>query len=489
MARYEGAVTMSSNRQFLRCAAAAAALAIFSAVGFAQTPDCVQFFTFTSPTVAGSLPVPGATPVTDNRQTGCVNWIMVYESSGFSVVSLTFQSATGATVPGTLGPFSGTTVSGSNPATSTTSATTVFSGYVGWWNVALTATGAGTVRGSLYGYREGYSLSSSSGSGGCPGTTATPCVVDGPDAPGAASTKNPVQVAGNDGTDVRAIATDSSGRTVVVGAGVAGTPAGGIESVQGVSGGTNLPVSQPTASALNATVIGAGAAGTPNAGVETIQGIPGGTPVPVTATSGATCPTGTPCIVAGPTATGSAPTTNPVEVSGFDGTNVRAILTDANGRTINNPLGAATAQADGATNSPTVPEANSVATKVPVYAYHFNGATWDRQFYSTGQVQVNVSAATAQKLVAQSAGVTTRITHISFASNTPANVEITEGTTSSTPCDTSTVILAGPYENVTAIALDFGDISPLVDTAVNLDTCLIFSTTVTAGGVAKYAQF
>lgn len=59
---------------------------------------------------------------------------------------------------------------------------------------------------------------------------------------------------------------DSSGRGIVVGAGVAGTPAGGVASVQGVSGGTNLPVSQATASSLNAAVVGNVASGSADSG-------------------------------------------------------------------------------------------------------------------------------------------------------------------------------------------------------------------------------
>lgn len=51
--------------------------------------------------------------------------------------------------------------------------------------------------------------------------------------------------AGNDGTNTRTVLIDSSARQVVVGAGVAGTPAGGVVSVQGVVGGTALPVSIP----------------------------------------------------------------------------------------------------------------------------------------------------------------------------------------------------------------------------------------------------
>lgn len=48
---------------------------------------------------------------------------------------------------------------------------------------------------------------------------------------------------GSDGTNARYLKVDSSGRLVVVGAGTAGTPAGGVLSIQGVSGGTVVPVS------------------------------------------------------------------------------------------------------------------------------------------------------------------------------------------------------------------------------------------------------
>jgi hypothetical protein len=50
-------------------------------------------------------------------------------------------------------------------------------------------------------------------------------------------------VAGTDGTNARTMLMDTSGRPVLVGAGVAGTPSGGVISIQGVSGGTTIPVS------------------------------------------------------------------------------------------------------------------------------------------------------------------------------------------------------------------------------------------------------
>jgi hypothetical protein len=52
-----------------------------------------------------------------------------------------------------------------------------------------------------------------------------------------------VAMIGYDGSNYRMARTDSSGRQVSVGAGVAGTPAGGVFSIQGVAGGTAIPIS------------------------------------------------------------------------------------------------------------------------------------------------------------------------------------------------------------------------------------------------------
>lgn len=64
---------------------------------------------------------------------------------------------------------------------------------------------------------------------------------------------------GYDGTNTRFIRVDSSGYQVMVGAGTAGTPAGGVVSVQGVSGGQALPISAaslplPSGAATEATL-------------------------------------------------------------------------------------------------------------------------------------------------------------------------------------------------------------------------------------------
>jgi hypothetical protein len=61
-------------------------------------------------------------------------------------------------------------------------------------------------------------------------------------------------VAGSDGTDSRIILMDGSNRQIVAGAGTAGTPAGGVLTIQGITSGTPVIVSQATAANLNATV-------------------------------------------------------------------------------------------------------------------------------------------------------------------------------------------------------------------------------------------
>jgi hypothetical protein len=63
---------------------------------------------------------------------------------------------------------------------------------------------------------------------------------------------------GSDGTNSRYLLVDSAGRPVVSGAGVAGTPAGGVVSVQGVAGGVAVPISGTvTASFASVGVTGA----------------------------------------------------------------------------------------------------------------------------------------------------------------------------------------------------------------------------------------
>lgn len=65
--------------------------------------------------------------------------------------------------------------------------------------------------------------------------------------------------AGSDGTNSRFMAVDISGRPIIVGAGTAGTPVGGVVSIQGVVGGQAIPISG-TVTATNASTGATGAA-------------------------------------------------------------------------------------------------------------------------------------------------------------------------------------------------------------------------------------
>ena len=67
-----------------------------------------------------------------------------------------------------------------------------------------------------------------------------------------ANTRNLI-IAGSDGTNARSMLVDSSGRPVYVGAGTAGSPVGGVLSIQGVGGGTPIPISG-SVTASNAAV-------------------------------------------------------------------------------------------------------------------------------------------------------------------------------------------------------------------------------------------
>ncbi len=52
-----------------------------------------------------------------------------------------------------------------------------------------------------------------------------------------------IMIGGSDGTNSRYIAIDSSGRQIIIGAGTAGTPTGGVVTIQGVSGGEPVAIS------------------------------------------------------------------------------------------------------------------------------------------------------------------------------------------------------------------------------------------------------
>lgn len=128
------------------------------------SPDCVVAFVITMQ--GGTGPAGGAGY--DNRQIGCNSWQLQYGSSGFSAVTLTIQSAPDGATFSTLG---GTAVFGALPLTSTTGASVLMNSYgVNFAPfvrvIATTATGTGTIRGILLGYRAaGFAGTSGGGTG------------------------------------------------------------------------------------------------------------------------------------------------------------------------------------------------------------------------------------------------------------------------------------------------------------------------------------
>jgi len=136
-------------------------------------PDCGPFFlTFTA---AGDSP---SLQGYSNEQSvggfgagGCTSWTVMYNSVGFTGLTLALQSAPPltATTPGVYVNFAGTVVTGINPNTSTVGAQSTFGNgavNIAWIRLDLSGLmGAGTVTTVFYGYK-----ASSSGSGGVPPT-------------------------------------------------------------------------------------------------------------------------------------------------------------------------------------------------------------------------------------------------------------------------------------------------------------------------------
>lgn len=203
------------------------------------SPDCGPIFinsTYTAGSAA-TIAYPSTTGY-NNRTTGCQFWVVMYQgtATGGTLTSVSLQNTNGAATPGAFADWTGTVLTGVNPNTSSTNAISTYStGCVSgmacttndsWIRVLITRNNfVGAINGVMYGYKNnpGAGGGGSSGSG-CPGTVATPCVVDGPTAAGAAPTTPPVLVAGQDGApgNVRTVQTDSVGQLIPSNASFAG---------------------------------------------------------------------------------------------------------------------------------------------------------------------------------------------------------------------------------------------------------------------------
>jgi hypothetical protein len=161
-----------------------------------QQADCGKF-TQPAITTAGTF----TTQNIDNRFAGCDGFVVTYSSNGFATVSVLLQSAPLGVlgIAGTFVSFAGSIISPfTNPTTATTQGETRATGYFPYIRVQITTTGTGYLAAELHGFKTNPNSGSGASTTAC-GTSATPCVVDGPDAAGASPTKNPVLVAGQDG--------------------------------------------------------------------------------------------------------------------------------------------------------------------------------------------------------------------------------------------------------------------------------------------------
>ena len=197
----------------LRCLA----LCVFALSALAQQNVVVQpdvSFFFGPLTAAGTVQYPVST-----SDRGIKYWRFSYQSTGFTGVSIQLEAAPdNSGSPGTWVIFPGSATSGTNPQTSLVGGLTslvVTPAIVDpWIRINLTSvTGTGAIRGIVMGYRVNPD---GGGSGsGCPGTSATPCDVQGVTATGAAGTENPLLDGALDGSANKAPLTLGTVNTAV----------------------------------------------------------------------------------------------------------------------------------------------------------------------------------------------------------------------------------------------------------------------------------
>jgi hypothetical protein len=139
----------------------------------------------------------GVSATIDNRTRMCSQWVVTYNSTGFSAISIELDGALDVSgVPGAFGLAPGTVLTGTNPSTTTGEAQFIINGYAPWMRLNFSSkTGTGSITALAFGTSVNPIAvidTSSTGSTPCAGTAGTPCVVDGPNATGTAPTKPPV---------------------------------------------------------------------------------------------------------------------------------------------------------------------------------------------------------------------------------------------------------------------------------------------------------
>jgi hypothetical protein len=178
------------------------------------TPDCLIPFDTGAGVGAGTYNFPVGNGF-DNRTAGCVTWTLEWQSNATATV--VFQSSLGVAAPSSYVTYTGTTVfngTGIMTFSNLASGTVVDTP---WVRVQAVTSATGQTKGVLYGYKTGTTGGTGGGGGGGGGSGCTsPCAVVGTAAAGAPPSGDPVQVAGQDGTDIRTLLTDTTGRLEVV---------------------------------------------------------------------------------------------------------------------------------------------------------------------------------------------------------------------------------------------------------------------------------
>ena len=197
--------------------------------------------------------------------------------------------------------------------------------------------------------------------------------------------------------------------------------------------------------------------------------------VQTNSTGGSGCPgtTKTPCVVGGSAAAGAAVAGNPVPAGVSDGTDVRYLLGDTSGRAIVTPQAAPGAAA----GNP------------------FPGGSRDDSGNALAlhscpdQADIPTTTGTSLTIIAGVSAKTIYICSISLSLSAAETLTIEQGTMTTNPCDTTTVVIAGGYPNTATIALDFSAYGPMQTTAAAKDVCILLGSSATFGGFVKYAQY
>ena len=410
----------------------------------------------------------------DNRFAACDGFVVTYSSNGFATVSVLLQDAPLGVggIAGTFVSFAGTIVAPfTNPTTATTQGKIQATGYFPYVRIQITTTGTGYLVAEIHGFKTNPNSGSGAAGGGCAGTSATPCVVDGPTAAGSPPTTAPVLVAGQDGSpgNIQTLRNTANGLFVqgpaASGATILGNPVivGG-----GTNGGSNLH-------ALGLDGFGGlliGSTIDPGDGVAD-----GAISIFESSTGGNLFDAAIPYLFNGTTwdrGRGGASTDG---ANGIANTGVQKQQIFAFGGTTGQvaPLGTALSTADG----------NNGLRNLMVAPWQFNGASWDRQFVCTNQVFVNLAASGNAQVIAASGSTSVRICHMHLSTTAPETLQITTGT--GVNCAVANAVIDS-YQSTSAFTFDGGPSAALRGGASNA-VCVNPSANTTLTGVIIYAQF